>query len=127
MGATPVVLANPVTLAPLAVAPTGASTAPSSATSHGPRMREKPEVVWQRWQTPRSKNHTCALPVCRFHEPEAALLYVNEHTDGAGHRLKNMLEGIAIARALGFNFGGALAVGSVETEHGVNFRELLGD
>jgi len=69
--------------------------------------------------------HKCKLPLCMFHNAGALRLYVNEHSDGAGHRLKNIIEGIAISLRFGLNLGGALPVGTLVTEHGHNFRDIL--
>jgi len=67
----------------------------------------------------------CALPICNFNDQKAPRLYVNEHIDGAGHRLKNIVDGIAVAKHFGLNFAGALPLGDVVTEHGHNFEKVL--
>lgn len=76
-----------------------------------------------------ASNMGCRLPICNLHPAGSPRLFANEHSDGAGHRLKNILDGMAVANRYGFNFGGALPCGrshrSHVTEHGHNFQKLL--
>lgn len=62
-----------------------------------------------------------------LHDPQAPRIFVAEHIDGAGHRLRNILEGMAVAEKNGMNFGGVWAKGPgwFKTEHGHNFRDLV--
>merc|ERR1712228_955740 len=50
--------------------------------------------------------NACGLQVCLFHAPSAPRLFVAEHNDGMGHRMQNIIDGIAIAVKNKMNFGG---------------------
>lgn len=50
----------------------------------------------------------CTLPMCRTAGPDAPLLFVNEFTDGVGHRIRGIFGSIALASKLQMNFGGIL-------------------
>ena len=52
------------------------------------------------------------MQVCNLHSLSAPRLYILEHTDGAGHRLKSVLEAIAISWRNQLNFGGL--VGAIQ-------------
>ena len=67
----------------------------------------------------------CNLGVCRQHGAQAPRLFVAEHTDGAGHRMANIINGIAVAAHNRMNFGGVVAVPNSVTEQGHDFRGLV--
>lgn len=52
-------------------------------------------------------------------------MFVQEHVDGAGHRMMNILNGIAFATGRRVNFGGIIAVPNTVTEQGSDFREIV--
>merc|ERR1719356_628731 len=54
------------------------------------------------------------------YSPQAPTLFVAKHTDGAGHVMKNIIDGMAVAAALHMNFGGAIEQGKV---HGMTVQE----
>ncbi|CAK9050044.1 unnamed protein product [Durusdinium trenchii] len=56
--------------------------------------------------TTTSSDPVCELPLCQLHERSAPQLFILEHTDGAGHRMKSILEAMAIAWRNKMNFGG---------------------
>jgi len=66
---------------------------------------------------------TCSLPLCAFHGPNAPKLWVDEHQDGAGHRMQNIINGMAVAQKVGMNFGGVLRKDHL-TEQFVNFKDV---
>jgi len=60
----------------------------------------------------------------------APRLFVLPVIDGAGHRLKVLIEGLAVAVKNNMNFGGMLAMpgeplGEIKTEHGIDFAKLV--
>jgi len=65
----------------------------------------------------------CELPICTLHPPNAPRMWVAEHSDGAGHRMQNIINGLAVAQKLGMNFGGVVAVEPM-TDQRVNFRKV---
>jgi len=71
----------------------------------------------------REDPQVCSLPVCVFHGPNAPRLWVTEHWDGAGHRLQNIVNGMAVAQKVGMNFGGVLAA-NVLTDQLLNFTHV---
>jgi len=76
------------------------------------------------------KNETvdkaCNLKLCMFHDYRAPRLFVNEPTDGAGHRMKSIIEGMIVAAKNGMNFGGVRANPNDRvTEHRSDFRDLV--
>merc|ERR1719343_1528461 len=75
---------------------------------------------------------SCSLPVCTVHGEHAPRLFVDEMSDGIGHRLKNVFDGIAVAVANGMNFGGILRSDGKSfdnsnhiSEHGVDFSHVV--
>jgi len=64
-------------------------------------MRTEPLVVSQ----------TCPLKACLQHGAAAPKLFVQEHGDGSGHRMQNLLDGMAVAAKNGMNFGGVVPLG----------------
>jgi len=66
----------------------------------------------------------CTLPTCIFHRPNAPRLWVAEHTDGAGHRMQNIVNGMAVAQKVGMNFGGVLKNWWPMTDQLVNFTNV---
>ena len=77
---------------------------------------------------PRAGIQGCRLPMCMTGGEAAPRLYVAEHIDGAGHRLKNLFDGLATARRNGMNFGGLLTQGArAVTDHGIDFHKLALD
>jgi len=74
----------------------------------------------QRQTNTREDPQACSLPVCVFHGPNAPRLWVAGHTDGAGHRMQNVIKGIAMAQRLGMNFGGVVGPESL-TDQRLNF------
>ena len=68
---------------------------------------------------------TCLLPICRLHEDTAPRLFILEHTDGAGHRLKSMLEAIAISWRNKINFGGLVGQLWPLTDQHINIRVVV--
>jgi len=70
----------------------------------------------------------CSLSVCVFHGPNAPRIWVAEHTDGAGHRMQNIVNGMAVAQKVGMNFGGVLGPRNWQmTDQRVNFTDLAID
>lgn len=74
----------------------------------------------------------CNLPVCRLRSDNAPRLFVDEMSDGAGHRMKNIFDGIAVAYANKMNFGGVLRSNGQKfdsdkhiTEHNVDFVNVV--
>lgn len=69
----------------------------------------------------------CALRPCVLHVAGSPLLYVDEYEDGSGHRLTNIIHGMAVAARNGMNFGGAKGVPKYagRRPHGHEFREVL--
>lgn len=61
-----------------------------------------------------------------MHDPEASRLFVDEHDDGAGHRMRTIILGMAVAENTGMNFGGVRAAPS-NVSHGVDFKKLAVD
>ncbi|CAE8707397.1 unnamed protein product, partial [Polarella glacialis] len=97
---TPAAAVSPVAIA--ATAPTAATSTPSLA---GGRF--------------------CKLEVCSAApDPQAARIFVMEHTDGAGHRMKAIIEGMAVAIRNNMNFGGVLAQLQPLTDQHINFRTI---
>jgi len=82
---------------------------------------------------PSSRQHLlCGLPICNFHGPEAPRLYISELTDGCGHRLVNVIDGLAFAKKHGMNFGGVLRnmhdpIKSSMGAHGHEFGQVVDD
>merc|ERR1719195_344570 len=70
-----------------------------------------------------ARGPACTMSVCNFHGPRAPRLWVAEHEDGAGHRMQNIVTGMALARKVGMNFGGVLAEQPITDQH-IDFREL---
>lgn len=60
-----------------------------------------------------------------FPNSRAPRLFVIEHIDGAGHRMKTIIEGIAVAVKNRMNFGGVMPVPNTVTEHGHDFRKVV--
>jgi len=75
---------------------------------------------------PLEDHQGCSLPLCVFHGPTAPRLWVAEQSDGAGHRMMNVVNGMAVAQKVGMNFGGVLQweVGSEVTDQHVNFTDV---
>jgi len=67
---------------------------------------------------------TCFMELCNFHAAQAPRLWVAEHTDGAGHRMKNVIQGFAVAQKAGMNLGGVVALKHPLTDQHVNYRKL---
>ncbi|CAK9080374.1 Putative asparagine synthetase [glutamine-hydrolyzing] [Durusdinium trenchii] len=80
-----------------------------------PQVREKTEM----------ESKTCNLKVCNLHEAQVPRLYILEHTDGAGHRMKSILEAIAIAWRNTLNFGGVVGQLQPLTDQHINFRVIV--
>jgi len=68
----------------------------------------------------------CSLPVCLFHGPNAPRLWVDEHVDGSGHRMQNIINGMAVAQKVGMNFGGVVGNWPM-TDQQVNFTRVATD
>jgi len=78
---------------------------------------------------PNSNCSRCTMKACKMNGPNAPSLYVGEHVDGVGHRMRTILLGMAVAATNKMSFGGALR-GSDGTENdvspqGVDFTGLL--
>lgn len=67
---------------------------------------------------------TCFMELCNFHDVQAPRLWVMEHTDGAGHRMKNIIEGFAVAQRTGMNLGGVVSLKHPLTDQHVDFKKL---
>ncbi|CAJ1397727.1 unnamed protein product [Effrenium voratum] len=67
----------------------------------------------------------CELKVCNLHSLSAPRLYILEHTDGAGHRLKSVLEAIAISWRNKLNFGGLVGQLQPLTDQHINSRVVV--
>jgi len=67
---------------------------------------------------------TCFMELCNLHDGQAPRLWVMEHTDGAGHRMKNILDGLAVAQTVGMNFGGVVSLKHPLTDQHVDFKKL---
>lgn len=72
----------------------------------------------------------CKIRPCELFGPEAPRLYVIEHLDGSGHRMKTILEGMAVAFHNKMNFGGSVAQYPVPgnkhiTDHGDDFIKVV--
>lgn len=66
----------------------------------------------------------CTLPICRTAGPDAPLLFVNEFTDGLGHRIRGIFNSIALASKLHMNFGGMLIAPS-DWVHKLHTRDVI--
>ena len=88
--------------------PPGADTTASTAT----RLGDPTEL-------------TCLLPICQLHKDTAPRLFILEHTDGAGHRLKSVLEAIAISWRNNINFGGLVGQLWPLTDQHINIRVVV--
>lgn len=66
----------------------------------------------------------CTLPFCRTAGPDAPLLFVNEYTDGVGHRIRGIMSSISLASKLRMNFGGMLKSAS-DWVHGVQTSDAV--
>jgi len=60
-----------------------------------------------------ARGGVCASKLCRFYDTSVPYLFVAEHSDGYGHRMQNILDGLAVASKNGMNFGGVIPSGSV--------------
>ena len=58
-------------------------------------------------------------------DPSAPKLYILEHTDGAGHRMKSILEAIALSWRNKLNFGGLIGQLQPLTDQHINFRVVV--
>ena len=58
-------------------------------------------------------------------DPSAPKLYILEHTDGAGHRMKSLMEAIAISWKNKLNFGGLVGQLQPLTDQHINFRVVV--
>ncbi|CAK9080372.1 unnamed protein product [Durusdinium trenchii] len=74
--------------------------------------------------TTTSSDPVCELPLCQLHERSAPQLFILEHTDGAGHRMKSILEAMAIAWRNKMNFGGLVGQLQPLTDQHINFRVI---
>jgi len=77
-------------------------------------------LAQQRQAKTREDPQACSLPACVFHGRDAPRLWVAGHTDGAGHRMQNIIKGMAVAQKLGMNFGGVVGPASLTDQH-LNF------
>ncbi|CAK0854870.1 unnamed protein product, partial [Prorocentrum cordatum] len=70
---------------------------------------------------------TCSLRACRFHDAQSPRLFVKEHSDGVGHRMINVFDGLALAAKHGLNFGGIVTVKKKKelVSHGHSFHDVL--
>eukprot|EP00435_Cladocopium_sp_Y103_P059214 s159_g21.t1 len=71
------------------------------------------------------KEKRCQLKVCNLHDLSAPRIYILEHTDGAGHRMKSILEAIAVGLRNGLNFGGLVGQLQPLTDQHINFRVIV--
>mmetsp|Transcript_87514 Transcript_87514/g.173682 ORF Transcript_87514/g.173682 Transcript_87514/m.173682 type:complete len:364 (-) Transcript_87514:25-1116(-) len=74
----------------------------------------------------RGDAHVCSLPVCVFHGSNAPRVWVAQHVDGAGHRMQNIINGMAVAQKVGMNFGG-VSWEDEATDQGINFTDVAID
>jgi len=77
---------------------------------------------------PNSNCNRCTMKACKMNGPNAPSLYVAEHVDGVGHRMRTILLGMAVAATNKMSFGGALSSASPQNDvspQGVDFTGLL--
>ena len=59
-----------------------------------------------------------------MHRETAPRLYIVEHSDGAGHRMKSILEAMAVGWRNQMNFGGLVAWKPLTDQH-IDFRQVV--
>jgi len=109
-----------------AIWPSSAAAAEGVAEECYYSLVQSRHLTQTRQTQPQEDPHVCSLPVCVFHGPEAPRLWVAEQSDGAGHRMLNIVNGMAVAQKVGMNFGGVLKweVGSEMTDQRINLTNV---